>query len=255
MVFSGWDKWDSPKFDGMLVIAGWLWCRWSPIWRKDKEGEACLVHSCHVSNRLVYMIWSHLLWLFTCDVWESVRCFGTPKAPDTCGICKCVNLLLLLHGALADMEMVNQLTMQLDSTSGSLRELWYRSFLALTSYNLRWLWHIEVLVEQSLWSEKRNRLVLVLSIVYQSFQSFLKSGFLLFVTGQRTIFDSVNICSVWPWQQTVWALQQGRKVMVFVVTDFSYDVCGSQCLHKKSKLTVFIWQFSLMPHAGGNTGW
>jgi hypothetical protein len=33
-----------------------------------------------------------------------------------------------LHGALADMEMVNQLTMQLDSTSGSLRELWYRSF-------------------------------------------------------------------------------------------------------------------------------
>jgi hypothetical protein len=121
------------------------------------------------------MIWSHLSWLFTCDVWESVRSFGTPKAPDTCGICKCVNLLLLLHGALADMEMVNQLTMQLDSTSGSLRELRYRSFLALTSYNLRWLWHIEVLVEQSSWCEKRNRLVLVLSIVYQSFQSFLKS--------------------------------------------------------------------------------
>jgi hypothetical protein len=187
------------------------------------------------------MIWSHLLWLFTCDVWESVRCFGTPKARDTCGIFKCVNLLLLLHGALADMEMVNQLTMQLDSTSGSLRELRYRSFLTLTSYNLRWLWHIEVLVEQSSWCEKRNRLVLALSFVYQSFQSFLKSGFLLLVTGQRTIFDSVNICSVWPRQQTVWALQQGRKVMVFVVTDFSYDVCGSQCLHKKSKLTVFIW--------------
>lgn len=84
---------------------------------------------------------------------------------------------------------------------------------------------------------------------------FEECGFLLFVTGQRTIFDSVNIWSVWPWQQAVWALQQGRKVMVFVVTDFSYDFCGSQCLHKKSKLTVFIWQFSLMPHAGGNTGW
>lgn len=37
--------------------------------------------------------------------------------------------------------------------------------------------------------------------------------------------------------------------MVFVVMDFSYGGFGSQCHHKKCKLTLFMWQFSLMPHA------